>query len=357
MKKQTISAIALGILMTGCHNGDAEFPAYDYQTIYFAKQSPIRTVTLGDEEYVDNTLDNEHAIMIKAVLGGVNENKKERWATVVVDESLCDNMYFSDGSKVTPLPESHYTMTTDRIVIGKKEVLGGVRVNLTDAFFADAKSTGLNYVIPVRLKSASDSILSGKPKDGVADPNRVRKDDWSVVPQDYVLYAVKYKNQYHGAWLSKGSDKLIQDGVETVVNRQTELWEKATLRELTTKSLTKCGYAFSKVVPIVASNGDKGEKTLVCELILDIDANGVVTVSSESEGCAAKGSGTWTYKGEPKAWGDKDRDLLKLSYDYTIEYVKNEQTGEKGVFRQITEESLVMQSRQNRLEEFSFTLN
>ncbi len=355
MKKSNI-LIAAGLcaLLSGCHNGDAEFPDYEYQVIYFAKQSPVRTITLGDEEFVDNSDDNEHAFRIKAVLGGVNTNKKERWATVCIDGSLCDNLTFSDGRPVTPMPESYYTMTTDRLKIAKGEVLGDVRIQLTDAYFADPKSLDVNYVIPMRLVSASDSILSGKPKDGVVNPVRTQKDDWSVAPQDYVLYAVKYKNPYHGAWLSKGTDVIEHNGTTKTVDRKVALWEKATVREISTKGLTKSCYSFSEVVPTVDASGNPSEKKLVCDLILDIDTAGNVKVSTESAGCTASGSGTWTHKGEPKAWGDKDRDLLKLSYTYAIEYVKNEQTGEKAVYKQTTEESLVMQNRQNRLEEFTF---
>lgn len=354
MKKTIISTLALGILMTGCQNGDSDFSDFDYQTISFAKQSPIRTVTLGDEEYVDNTLDNEHAIVIKAVLGGVNVNKSERWATVAVDNSMCENVYFADGRKVMPLPESYYTMTTDRLVIAKKEVLGGVRIDFTDAFFADPLSLDVNYVIPMRLTAASDSILSGQPKDGVTNPNRLVKDDWTIVPKDYVFYAVKYKNQYHGQWLSRGTDKITDDGVESVANREAPNWEKASLREIYSKGLSKCGYSFSKVVPVIDSKGEKSEKNISCELVLDIDANGNISVSTESAGCTASGNGTWKHKGEPKAWGDKDRDLINLSFTYTIEYVKNEQTGEKAVYRQATEERMVMRDRQNHQEEFSF---
>lgn len=356
MKKTIISTLALGILMTGCQNGDADFPDYDYQTISFAKQSPIRTVTLGDEEYVDNTLDNEHAIEIKAVLGGVNVNKSERWAKVTVDESMCENVYFDDGRKMIPLPESYYTMASDRLVIAKNEVLGGVRIDFTDAFFADPMSLDVNYVIPLRLTAASDSILSGQAKDGVVNPNRLVKDDWSVVPKDYVFYAVKYKNPYHGVWLSRGTDKITDDGAVTEVNREASNWEKATLREIYSKGLSKCGYTFSTVVPVIDANGEKGEKTISCELVLDIDASGNITVSTGSEGCTASGSGTWKHKGEPKAWGDKDRDLITLSFAYSIEYEKNGQTGEKTVYRQATEERLVMRDRQNCLEEFSFIL-
>lgn len=355
MKKSLITVCTVSLLLGGCHNGDVEFPDYVKQTIYFAKQTPVRTVTLGDEEYVDNTLDNEHAVIVKAVLGGVNTNKKQRWATVTVDPSLCSTILFSDGSPVKALPESYYNLASDRLTIEKGELLGGVRVNLTDAYFADPDAVNVTYVLPLRLVSASEEILKGTAKDGIESPDPLNKDHWNVQPQDYVLYAIKYKNPYHGQWLCKSIDEIDDNGTVTRSENTPAEWEKAALRQISTKSLTKCVYSFSKAVPIVVADG-KSERNISCDLILDINANGDVTVSTESEGCTASGSGSWKHRGEPKAWGDKDRDLLKLSYTYTITYVKNEVTGEKGYYKQTSEESLVMRDRQNKLETFSFIM-
>lgn len=356
MKKSLIAVCSVSLLFGGCHNGDVEFPDYDRQTIYFAKQTPVRTVTLGDEEYADNTIDNEHAVMVKAVLGGVNTNKQQRWATVKVDPSLCNTILFSDGSPVKALPESYYNLASDRLTIEEGELLGGVRVNLTDAFFADPEAVEVSYVLPLKLVSASEELLSGTPKDGIESPDPLNKNHWTVQPQDYVLYALKYKNPYHGQWLSKSVDEYNDNGTVTKSENTPAEWEKAALRQISTKSLTKSIYSFSKDVPIVNADGTPGEKHIVCDLILDINDQGSVTVSTESEGCTASGNGSWKHKGEPKAWGDKDRDLLTLDYTYTITYVKNEQTGEKGSFSQTSKESLVMRDRQNKLETFSFIM-
>lgn len=356
MKKSIFSIFALGMIVTGCQNGDVDFLDFEYQTIYFARQTPVRTITLGDEMYADNTIDNEHAFEVKAALGGVNENRADHSVQFKIDNSLCDNILFSDGSEVKALPESYYTISTDRIVIRKGAVLGGVRVDLTDAFFADPASVNTTYVLPVVLTNSTDSILSGKVKDGVVDPNRLNKDDWSVVPQDYVLYAVKYKNRYHGCWLSKGTDKIVNNGNSSVTDRVVEFWEKASLRYLTSKSLDKSVYSFSHAVPTVDENGGSSEKTISCDVILTVDSNGGVTVSTESANCTASGSGQWTEKGEKKAFADEDRDQLKLNFTYTIDYVVNEQTGEHAVYKAEIDEVMCLRDRQNKLEEFSIIL-
>lgn len=342
--------------MTGCHNSDVDYPDYPYQTIYFARQTPIRTITLGEEVYADNSDDNEHAFQVKVALGGVNENRKNHSAEFIVDNSLCDGITFSDGRDIKALPESYYTINTNSVEIKKGKALGGIRVQLTDAFFNDPASVDLNYVLPIRLTHSADSILEGRAKVGVESPNRLDANDWSVLPQDYVLYALKYKNPYHGCWLSKGVDKIEHNGANSTTDRNTQYWEKASLRYLTTKALNKAVYKFSHAVPTFDSNGEKSEKNITCELILTVGNDGVVAVSTETPDCTASGSGQWTEKGEKKAFGDEDRDRLQLSYTYSINYVINDQTGERATYKATIDEVMCLRDRQNKLEEFSFKL-
>lgn len=40
--------LTLALGFASCENGDKEFDDYDYQTVYFAQQNPIRTITLGE---------------------------------------------------------------------------------------------------------------------------------------------------------------------------------------------------------------------------------------------------------------------------------------------------------------------
>ena len=83
MKKSFLILAAMaGALFTACENGDMEFPDYKYSAVYFAYQSPIRTITIGEDESVDNSLDNEHKCQIMATVSGVYENKKIPCVTV-----------------------------------------------------------------------------------------------------------------------------------------------------------------------------------------------------------------------------------------------------------------------------------
>lgn len=359
MKKSIFSIFALGLLFAGCHNGNIEHPDFDYQTISFAYPNPVRTITLGYEADVDNTNDNLHKFMIKAVLGGVNENRADHEVTFRIADELCENLYFENGEPVLPMPASYYTIATDKMVIKKGEVLGGVEVQLTDEYFKDPKSVDVNYVVPVLLVNSNDSILQGKAKDGVANPSRLNPDDWSIMPKDFTLYAVKYKNKFAGCWLSQGVDEIDDNGEKSTDDRTVQYWEKVTeqnMRYLTTKSLNQVVLAKSFDMPIINKKGKNDEEHIECNLILNIDDNGNVTISCENPDVQISGSGTWKELGEPKAFGDRDRDLMTLDYTIRFEYMKHVPKKTMAYYEIKSQERLVLRDRQNKQEWFNYEL-
>lgn len=331
--------------LSSCKNDDIEFPDFDYQTVYFARKQPVRTIVLGNDEVYPNDIDNAHQCQIYAVLGGVNENKKDRNIQIVVDESLCNGLQFSDGRDVKPMPSSYYTLSSNTITIKKGEIMGAVDVQLTDAFFADTancvKSTSssekVEYVIPVRMVAADDSILSG---------------------YDYTLYAVNYKNKYHGCWLSRGTDVIKTPGkADSTSTRMPDYWEYADLVYLTTDGLQQSRYGISTNVTVVDSTGTgrnrRATTTIAvkdCSLILTFDSSDHCTISTDTPGCTATGSGQWTSHGAEKAWGDKDRDQLTLQYEVTYTY---ESAGQQVTTTRSTTETLVMRDRQSKLTDFT----
>ena len=365
MNKSIFSIFALGAILCSCHNGEIDHPDFVYQTVSFAYPNPVRTITLGYEADVDNSGDNEHRFKIQAVLGGVNENRSEHSVNFRIADELCDGLFLDNGEPVMPMPKEYYSIATDRMVIPKGKVIGGVDVQLTDAFFADPKATSVNYVIPVLLTNSNDSILSGKSKDGVVNPDRRNSEDWSIVPKDFTLYAVKYKNKYDGCWLSKGTDKVInatnkeiEEGtaVEEVIDRNYQYWEKADLRYFKSISLNSFSYTQEFDLPIIQKNGKKGEQHFVCKMILEVDSNGNVAIKSDTEGIEVKGSGTWVELGAPKAFGDRDRDYMKLHYEYSVEYMSHVPKKTMSTYSISADEELVLRDRQNTQEWFNYTI-
>src|SRR5690554_7245528 len=69
-----ITALVAGVF-SSCENSDWEFPDYEYSAVYFAYQSPIRTLTLG-EDICDTSMDNNYQSQIMATMGGVYKDRK-----------------------------------------------------------------------------------------------------------------------------------------------------------------------------------------------------------------------------------------------------------------------------------------
>lgn len=312
MKKSLwILAAMAGALFTACENGDWEFPDYKYSAVYFAYQSPIRTITLGEDNSVDNSLDNEHKCQIMATVAGVYENKKDVEIGIRVDNTLCDGFKFeSTGGDIIPMPASHYTLGGDKIVIKKGNILGGVTVNLTDAYFNDPKSVELNYVIPVVMTGVqnADTILQGKKQ--VDNPVRLSKEDWEVQPKDYVLYAVKYISKYDSHYLRRGVDTYSGNKTGTEVRHKAYVEKDEAIDGFSTLGINKVQWA--------RPTKDAAGKNVEANLVLAFDESGNCTVSSNSEGVVADGSGKFVAKGDKNSWGGKDRDVLYL--DYTMDY-------------------------------------
>ena len=121
MKKTGLAlCIALcALCITSCYNSDREFPDYEGgTTAYFAFQFPVRTLVLGNDIY-DNTLDNAHKCQIWSTMGGAYGGR-DASVDFVVDESLCDNLFFTDeggnaADPVLPMPAAYYSLASNAI--------------------------------------------------------------------------------------------------------------------------------------------------------------------------------------------------------------------------------------------------
>ncbi|MCU4165769.1 DUF1735 domain-containing protein [Marinilabiliaceae bacterium A049] len=301
-----LSIIFISFWITSCENNEVIFPDFDYTTVYFANQYPVRTIVLGDDIY-DNTLDNEHKCKIYATMGGVYQNDKNIEIDVEVSNELCNNLYYSNGEEVLAMPSEYYSLASDKMFLNK-QLQGGIEVQLTDAFFADANAIKNTYVIPLVMTDVAnaDSILGGLAKND--SPIRTNLADWDVTPKDYVLYCVKYINKWHAIYLRRGTD-VIKTGniVETVIRREASV-EYDELSYCSTTSLS------SVELPINVVNAN--DENVTCTLLLTFDQEDNCNVSSNDNGFAVTGSGKFVIDGEKKSWGNKDRNALYL--DYTI---------------------------------------
>ena len=286
----------LSAALTGCKNGDAEFDDFEGgTTTFFAYQYPVRTIVLGDDDY-DTTGDKAGKCQIQATFGG-SYNGSNGTVEIAVDPTLCDGLTFEDGSPVTPMPSDYYTLSTTSLQF-KGTFKGIAEVQLTDAFFNDAKAAGKTYVIPVVMVSQTGfgKILTGTLKEG-GKAVRTDASQWDVQPMDYVLYCVKFQNKYSGYWLTNG-------------NTSTDNIEKAGNVQIKCRSLNESVYTVSF---------QQGDQMYSADLLLTFsgDRNSTqnqCTITSLTDGVTASGNGTFTDNGEKASWGNKDRDLMELSY-------------------------------------------
>lgn len=331
MKKNLIyfGLASLLLSFTACESSDNEFPDFDYQTVYFANQYALRTLELGEDMYVDNSIDNEHKVVINAAWGGGYTNRKDVVIDYVVDESLCDGLYFKGtDTPLTPMPTSYYQLASDKINIPSGSIMGGVEVQLTDAFFADEKSLSNNYVIPLRMTGVvgADSILQGEA--AVDAPMLTNSGDWTVQPKNFVLYAVKYVNPQHGEYLRRGVDQAVINGTSSQIVRHEQYVENDEVVYVTTKSLND---------NILSLSTEDASGTLFdYEVYLSFADDGTCTVSSTSDDLIVSGTGKFVTDGEKNSLGGKDRDAIYL--DYTVDFKSKNMT-------YATKDTLVLRTR------------
>lgn len=268
-----IVSLSFAAGLTSCKSGDQDFPDFDYQSCYFAKQYPVRTVELGNDLYVDLTLDNQHKIQIQAAMGGAYSNRRDVTIDFSVKPALCDGLTFADGTDVTPMPKEYYDLLGDKIVIPAGQPVGGVEVQLKDAFFDDPLAVTNHYVIPLYIEQATgvDTVLESK---------------------RFVLYAVKYVNKYHAQYL------LNNDLYGATV-------------DLTTKGLNTSLFTY----PAKDADG----RTYNCEMQLNFDDNGNCTISSNTEGCVVNGSGRFVEADETQLVGSRHPDTIYLKFSGTYD--------------------------------------
>jgi hypothetical protein len=311
-KKKYVGLAVSLLLCAACENQKQEFPDFDYQTVYFANQLAMRTVELGEDEYVDNSMDNQHKVMINAVMGGAYANTQKRTIDVIVDTSLCSNLYFKGtATPVLPMPESHYQLAAGRIEIAPGNIQGGVEVQLTDAFFEDEKTLRSAYVIPLVMTGVqgADSILKGKAY--AENPDRFTASEWSILPKDYVLYGLKYVNPWHGVYLRRGTDVVTLPGSSPqTVSRHTQYVENGEVVSINTAALKKATLQLT-------TKNESGENVSY-SLLLEFADDETCAVKSASTACSITGTGKFVAKGEKNSLGGKDRNAIYL--DYTVEF-------------------------------------
>lgn len=362
--KKFLYGVALGALaltLTSCYNSEQEFPDFEGgTTAYFAYQYPVRTLVLGNDIY-DNTLDNAHKFQIWSTMGGAY-NGRDAVVDIVVDETLCDNLWFTDeggnaATPVLPMPQAYYSLASNSIRYNG-DARGNVEVQLTDAFFTDEKAMQNTYVIPLRMTGVTgiDHILTGTPREGL-NPSRTNTEDWEVLAKDYVLYCVKYMNPWQGKYIRRGVDNVTEKGVTTSVVRKDVSMMNSDLEHYKENPVNQndeiCGITTKNMTQAIFPVSFKTSGASVsCNLILTFNGN-QCTISTDDEDVTATGSGEFIEKGSGRAeykdyqWQGEgkadERDILRLAYQVSFD---------KSDIQVATNDTLVIQTRESNKRVF-----
>ena len=337
-----------------------DYPDYEDNTYaYFAYQNPIRTLVLGNDIY-DNELDNAHKCRIWSTMGGAYGGR-DAVVDVIIDESLCDNLWFIDKNgnvtkPVLPMPHAYYNYDEVKSTVIKYngEPRGYLEIQFTDKFFQDPKTTSndTTYVIPVRMTGVTGlgGLLSGMPN--TSNPVRQNAEDWTVLPMDYVLYCVRYMNPWQAKYIRRGVDYVTENGnTTTVVRKDTYLGGSVNqydeVCDITTKNMTQA------IFPVAFKTSGT---SISCKLILTFNGD-QCTISTDDENVIATGSGEYIIGGtdmpeyKEYQWGSMDgqpvsRDILRLSYNVNFE--------DKNIQVATTDTMVVFTRESNKREWFDY---
>jgi len=292
---------------SSCKNSEVDFPDYEGgSAVYFAYQSPIRTIVLGDDTY-NTDRDQNHEFRIGAVSGGTYEHGISATINFSEDASIINGLY-TDHDLTKEFPEERIMPSSYYKIDGSSFNFSGsvnsyVDVKLEDAFFADPKSTEAYYAIPLKLTG----VASGDTK--ILDSKA------------WTLYFVKFVNKFSGVWMRRGADAIATAGEEGAINSNVYYRHNGVENDDTLGLRTTGLNSVVFTIPVINQEGkkmqDSNKKTVYCNIQLDFTGDDC-TIKSLTDGITVSGKGSFGDKSEKLAWGNKDRDGIYLDYTMKV---------------------------------------
>ncbi|WP_281614899.1 DUF1735 domain-containing protein [Flammeovirga sp. SubArs3] len=213
--------------LSSCESYEDYLTDFDYSTVYFPYQRPVRT----------SIVDSEEKIHVGVVLGGVRENEKRIISKFEIQPELLEN---------TPwklLPNEYYTLGHDsEMIIEPGSFQGLIEVKLNDLFYQDTLTLANYYALPFKiLSSTADSIIVGDTDRGVAS-------------RDYMIPVFKYINTLEGNWYHQGEDIMLNTNGDTLYHQVYR--NKDLVKNKVTFFKTKSRYEISTNTVGGAENGE-----------------------------------------------------------------------------------------------------
>ena len=172
--KNNFLIVLLVVSLTGCYDSfDNDF---EYSTVYFASQKPLRTVIA----------DTDMKIKVGVAIGGKRQVNANDWASFAIDSSLLV------GTTFTLLPSNYYKLANDSKMTNTNPnlAIADVEISFTEAFYADPNSYQKFYALPFKITGHNlDSIAKGV----------------GGVKKDYSIVAIKAVSKYQGSYYVRGT--------------------------------------------------------------------------------------------------------------------------------------------------------
>ena len=296
MKVRYILFALLLLSLNSCKYDDFR-EDFDYTTVYFAYQKPVRTV-----------FSNDPSIEIGVVLGGKRENKVDEKVNFQIEPELLTDSKYVGKNTFTLLPEDYYTLSDNNtITIPKGKFLGTVKLVLNkDKFLSDPLATGNTYALPIRItNSTTDKILTGDAEAGIA-------------AKDYTIIVIKYISEYHGVYYHRGQraayDKSgnLLDVLRYVTEKEEDIYIKNLVWNINTidaTSLTTDG-----VAEYLTNKENK------YSMVITVNPDNTVSIKDNPASGSSKITGI-TDSGKSKY--DREQKKFYLNYEYTDAITEN----------------------------------
>ena len=267
MKVKYIFFVLLLLSLNSCKYEDF-IEDFDYSTVYFAYQKPLRTV-----------FSNDPSIEIGVVLGGKRENKVDEKVNFQIEPELLHNLEYVGEHKFQLLPEDYYSLSDNNtITIPKGKFLGTIKLVLDkEKFLSDPLATKNTYALPIRItKTTTDRILTGD-------------DELGIESKDYTIIVIKYISEYHGVYYHRGqraaydeSGNLL-DILRYVKEDEEDMYIKNLVWNIGTIDASKL--TTDGVAEYLSSSGDK------YSMILNVNSDNTVSIQDNPIEGSSKISG------------------------------------------------------------------
>lgn len=374
MKIRLVIIFALAFSILACENQDFETADFGTTAVYFPFQRPVRTIIQGEYDLGFNDNDNAGKFEIGVRMAGVFSNAKDRRVHFELAPELIDATALGvDTVNVKPLPQAYYTIEqSSPVTIPAGSTDGRISIQLQDAFFDDplsfAEFGDVHYVVPLKITRIEelDSLLTGVPI--VANPIKIKDEDWNPAPKDYTLFGIKYINPYHGKYLRRGADRIVgTSDTFTAANGQQPT------ENIDTTSVYRAEFVVQDDVVDVFTSGRSSVKYTNrvrrgklpsddnINLNLAIDASGNITITNDpTDNFVVTGTGKFVEDGDE--WGGEKRNVLYLEYTYSDVQVVEEFFFGRVISRSTLDlthfvnDTLVIRNRDIKFEEFTINL-